>query len=93
MNLRLSKIVDWFHQCTQNEICRSISFLAFCICILDFRLPGSVLLKFSLINKFQGKLQEVCGKIRSNPISVLQYVKSGRNSHGELKFYIIFAYV
>lgn len=93
VNLRLSKIVDWVHQCPQNEICRSIYLLVFCICILDFRFRGSVLLKFTLLTKFQGMLQDVCGKIRSNPISVLQYVKSGRNRCGELKFHIIFSYV
>lgn len=29
VNLRLSKIVDWVHQCLQNEICKKYIFASF----------------------------------------------------------------
>lgn len=82
-----------FTNALKMRFARSIFLLDFCVCTLVLRHLGSVLLKSTLITKFQGKLQEVCGKIRSNPVSVLQYVKSGINIIGELKFYIILSYV
>lgn len=63
-----------FTNALKMRFARSIFLLDFCVCTLVLRHLGSVLLKSTLITKFQGKLQEVCGKIRSNPISVLRYV-------------------
>lgn len=65
--------------------------LAFCICILEFKPVEFVILKFALITEFLGKFEEACGKIRSNPVSVILYVKSSMNSNTELKFCIIFS--
>lgn len=86
---------DWagLTNAEKNEICNRPCSLALWVCILDFAALGSVPLKCTFITKVQGKFQEACGKMRSDPISVLQHVKSGMSGNRGLKFYIIFSYV